>query len=333
MASASTIAKHNVTDNAEAASIGARVDSKSGKWYDLKDGHYIGPSEADQRLGRTTEQGNADRSNGNGGGFFDQLAARNQDSVGNLLKNIAPVAGLIPGIGPLIAGGVSALGQSIIPGASLGQDLTSGLQGGAMGAGVGALGSATGLTSGVQGMLGGGSSSAASAPIGLSGMSPADLASVGDATSGAAANTAGADFTGGLTGNALASTANAGGGASLPGASTVQGLLGKLGGGGSSPSNGGGVLGFLTGNNGLNALGVAQGVNAAALGQKSSDYADQAANLATSRWNQQAPLRTAGVAGMLAPQSPFTPPPIPGGNPFAMPQPQAVPPPTPKVGA
>lgn len=259
------------------------------------------------------------------------LIAEAQEPVGNFLKNIAPIAALIPGVGPLVSGALAAAGQAIIPGANLGDAVKAGAVGAAEGAGVGALGSATGLTGGVNSLLGGGASSASSAPIDLSGMTPEQMAAVGDASAGTAADTSGADMLGGLTGKALASTANAGGGATLPGASTVAGLAGKVAGGGSSPSSGGGILDFLTGNNGLNALGIAQGVNAAQLGEKANNYADQAANLATSRWNAQQPLRTAGVAGMLNPVSPITPPAMPGGNPFAMPQPAPVTPP--KVGS
>ncbi len=62
------------------------------------------------------------------------------------------------------------------------------------------------------------------------------------------------------------------------------------------------VLDFLKGNNGLNALGTAQGVNAALLGQKSSQYAKDALGSVNSNWNANAPLRDAGRAGMLAPK-------------------------------
>lgn len=81
---------------------------------------------------------------------------------------------------------------------------------------------------------------------------------------------------------------------------------------------------FLTGNNGLNALGIAQGANAAALGQKSSNFGDLAAKGADARWNAQAPLRAKGIQGMLAP----APIDLSGlqaqrqvGNPFARPVP------------
>jgi hypothetical protein len=89
---------------------------------------------------------------------------------------------------------------------------------------------------------------------------------------------------------------------------SIEGLLG-LGGGaspGSANGNSGGLLqsieGLITGNGGLNALGIAQGVNAASLGKQSSDYAKDALGSATSAYNDKAPLRTAGQAGLLNPQ-------------------------------
>jgi hypothetical protein len=76
---------------------------------------------------------------------------------------------------------------------------------------------------------------------------------------------------------------------------------------------------FLTGNGGLNALGAAQGVNAALLGKQSSNYAKQAMGSVNQSYGERAPLRTAGIAGMLHPQIPDISPlgQIASANPYA----------------
>jgi hypothetical protein len=78
---------------------------------------------------------------------------------------------------------------------------------------------------------------------------------------------------------------------------------------------------FLTGNNGLNALGAAQGLNAALLQQKALQYAKDAEGTAMGHWNANAPLREAGRAGVLNPKSSVDVSALPGirraGNPFA----------------
>lgn len=58
---------------------------------------------------------------------------------------------------------------------------------------------------------------------------------------------------------------------------------------------------FLGGNSGLNALSIAQLANAAALGQKSSNFAEMAGKNVDEFWKQRAPLRVGGIAGMQAP--------------------------------
>lgn len=77
--------------------------------------------------------------------------------------------------------------------------------------------------------------------------------------------------------------------------------------GGAAGSGGGGLLsdisGFLTGNGGRNALGIMQGVNAAQLGQKSNQFANDAVNSAQSAYAAKAPLRVAGIQGLLNPQT------------------------------
>jgi hypothetical protein len=78
---------------------------------------------------------------------------------------------------------------------------------------------------------------------------------------------------------------------------------------------------FLTGNNGLNALGTAQGINAALLQQKALQYAKDAEGTAMGNWKANDPLRTSGRAGMLNPKSSVDISALPGirraGNPFA----------------
>ena len=86
----------------------------------------------------------------------------------------------------------------------------------------------------------------------------------------------------------------------IPGLQSIEGLL--------TGQNGQpGVLGelgsFLGGNGGKNALGLAQGVNAAMLQKQSSDYAKQAMGDVQNSYNERAPLRSAGIQGMLNPQT------------------------------
>lgn len=262
MASASTIAQHNVTDAAEAASIGARVDPKSGKWFSLTDGHYIAPAEADQLLGRTTAQGNADRAQGNGGGWLDQLVSRNQDSVGNLIKNVAPLAAIIPGVGPILSAGLGAAGQAIIPGSNLGNDIKQGAVSGAEGLGAAALGGA----------------------LGVPGLSTPSL--------GSAANSVAKGV-----GAATAPSSGGSGMSGIPGLSTITNALGL----------------------GNNPLALAQAANEANLISQAQGYATNAANQAQANYNAKAPLRAAGISGMLNAQAPdlsgLTA--IRGSNPFA----------------
>lgn len=164
---------------------------------------------------------------------------------------------------------------------------------------------------------------------------PTAPAAVADATSATGGLSGGSGIPGGVN-----SVLN-GGGSGIPGAvgSTVAGKLPSLvqgavngASGGGAGGIGGGVLDFLGGNGGLNTLALAQGVNAAQLGAQAQQYASTAANDANSRWAAQAPLRSAGIAGMLNPTSPYTAPALPGGNPFApapVPSQSQVPPQTP----
>jgi hypothetical protein len=137
-----------------------------------------------------------------------------------------------------------------------------------------------------------------------------------------------------MAGNALQGAVGAG----MKGAAGGGGLMGGLkagakslipslvGGGGQGGGSGlPGIMSaagkFLTGNNGLNALGAAQGVNAALLQQKALQYAKDAEGTAMGNWKANDPLRTSGRAGMLNPKSSVDISALPGirraGNPFA----------------
>ena len=81
---------------------------------------------------------------------------------------------------------------------------------------------------------------------------------------------------------------------SIPGASQIGGALKSAAGSGIGQALSGlaGDAGsFLTGNGGMNALGVAQGINAARLQQKSNQYATNAMGDVNASYNERAPLR------------------------------------------
>lgn len=120
------------------------------------------------------------------------------------------------------------------------------------------------------------------------------------------------------------------GGALASGAGAVQGAVGGLGSGiahavegipgiggavggavhgieGAVEGHGGlgGLLkqgaGWLTGNGGKNALGLAQGVSSVLDQKKSNEYANKAVGTMEGAYNEKAPLRAQGLQGMLAP--------------------------------
>jgi len=85
----------------------------------------------------------------------------------------------------------------------------------------------------------------------------------------------------------------------------------------SAPSLLGNLGSFLTGNGGMNALGIAQGLNAANLQKTANNYATDALGTENALWNSQAPMRAQALAqlpgainanpfsrGMGTPQSP-----------------------------
>lgn len=117
---------------------------------------------------------------------------------------------------------------------------------------------------------------------------------------GGAAGLAGGAVRGAMAAPSIGGVLQAGG--------AVKGALGAVGGGSIPGLQGvgdflGGAKNFLTGNGGGNALAAAQGVNAALLGKKSSDYAENAMGSVDQNWKERDPLRVAGQAGMLNPQA------------------------------
>lgn len=80
----------------------------------------------------------------------------------------------------------------------------------------------------------------------------------------------------------------------IPGMGSVQEAAGHIPGLGAAAD-------WLTGNGGKNALGVAEGANAAMLTSKANNYANNAADSVTGSYNARAPLRAAGQAAMLNP--------------------------------
>ena len=81
----------------------------------------------------------------------------------------------------------------------------------------------------------------------------------------------------------------------------------------------GSVGSLLTGNGGINALGAAEGVNAAMQQRQANNYAKSALGGVQQSYNERAPLRTAGIQGLLNPQTPSIQglSSIAGRNPFA----------------
>ena len=107
---------------------------------------------------------------------------------------------------------------------------------------------------------------------------------------------------------------NAVGGAahSIPVVGQIEDALRAAGGGlGGDPSGAApglsGIVGGPGGSSGespwMNAMNLAQGINAAQLGAKSSNFADQAANSVKDAYAAKSGLRSSGIAGMLNPQT------------------------------
>jgi hypothetical protein len=152
---------------------------------------------------------------------------------------------------------------------------------------------------------------------------------------GAAAGTAGGMLHGGIPsiGSAMDAIKGAGSKASsiyaaaksIPGVSTVlDNVTSKVPG---MPALQG-ATDFL-GGGGRDALTALQMANAAMLSKKSSDYATNAMGSTQANWDERAPLRTAGQAGMLNPGAGIAPKiaGIPNRNPYS-----AMPPGPPQIG-
>lgn len=124
--------------------------------------------------------------------------------------------------------------------------------------------------------------------------------------SGAAAGSVG-KFAGGILNPApAASLGGSMASAATPGAVAAEGagalapapassFLSRVGG---AVSNG---FDWLKGDGGLNALKLGQGIATTLQGKKANDQVDRAVALDTKRWGQGAPLRTAGMEGLLNP--------------------------------
>ncbi len=253
--------------------MGATI-GPDGSWY--VGGKKLSHKDADALVEKSgVAADNAHQQWGTGG-----IIDRNRNFTGNLLKNLAPAAAFIPGVGPLaaaaIGAGAGALGRGVQHGTNFGDIAKQGAQSGAAAYGLDKVAGAASAGAKAGGILGGAKSAAGALPGALK---------------------------------------------PVPVGGGLEGILGAIPGLGGAL---GGVGDFLTGNNGLNALGIAQGLNAAQLGQKSGNYAELAGANADRRWSSQAPLREKGIAGMLKPQ----PIDLSGleaqrrqGNPFAVPQP------------
>jgi hypothetical protein len=204
--------------------------------------------------------------------------------AGKVLSNpiVQGASAFIPGVGPLITAGEGALGGILKPGGNLGSALSGGLQGAAAGAaggsirklGTGLLTNGVGST--IKSALGGGLH-----PTGTYAPSSGG-GGYGDIT----------DYDAG--GNPIYGGDQGGGwqDAILGGARKLgSGLLGGQGGGGLGGLAVGGLAGY-------------QALNAANASKRAGQLSDKAIGLAESRWNDAAPLRTAGQARLLNPARP-----------------------------
>lgn len=186
----------------------------------------------------------------------------------------------VHGIGHLAEKAAPIVG--LIPGVgTLAGGVIGGLGGLAAGDGLGGAlkygleGAASGFGGGLLKGAGGGAQSIASLAGG----------GAGGAIPDAALSVAGPAIIGG--------PAEAAAGGGLSGA--LSGLAGKAG-------------GFLTGNGGKNALGVAQGIDSILQQRTSNQYAKDALNSVEGSYNQRAPLRAQGIQQLLSSQA---------GNPYA----------------
>lgn len=210
---------------------------------------------------------------------------RNKDYI---VPAASIVAGLIPGVNAAVpallgaARGFDREGQ-----AGIGFDLGQGLAGAASGYGLGKVGGAIGNLAGL-----GGASGAVPAASVAADPAAAEMAAMTRATGGGAAM-AGAAPVGAVPASRF----------------SLGGFAGK-------------GLDFLKGNGGANAIAALQAVTGALDAKKARDLTDKAVGMDTARYAENAPLRAAGRAAMLAPvpsqdTSGLRALAAPVGNPFA----------------
>lgn len=133
------------------SSLGFRVDDR-GIAYDLKTGNTLSKQDVDRRL-QGTDYTNLAKHRGGVAGLYD----RNKKWA---VPTAEFVAGMIPGVGPLISAGIgAATGFDREGKGGIGFDFRKGATGAVSGYGMGSLGSAT--KSGLSTMFGGGSGAGA----------------------------------------------------------------------------------------------------------------------------------------------------------------------------
>lgn len=152
-------AQSNV-DEQQAAAIGATI-GPDGWWY--LNGKKLSHDEAD-RLVNAVGAGVEGQEKWGTGGIID----RNRNFTGNLLRNVAPLAGLIPGVGGLAAAGIGAAagaaGRGIQKGTNIGDILKQGVQSGGSAYGLDKLAGAASAGAKGGGLLGGAKSAAGAIP-------------------------------------------------------------------------------------------------------------------------------------------------------------------------
>lgn len=130
----------------QAAAIGATIDPKTGGWF--INGKHLTRQQADDL---TVKAGVGTQTADESSGWLNDTVDRNRNFTGNLLKNVAPLAALIPGVGPLASAGIGALGAGIHKGTNLGDIVKQGAVSGAEGYGAGNV---LGAAKGASGVLG-----------------------------------------------------------------------------------------------------------------------------------------------------------------------------------
>jgi len=179
-----------------------------------------------------------------------------------------------------IMAGTKGIGELISPGGNIGDAARGALTGGAEGA----------LASGLAGLLRGGGGTAAGtiagnvAPgtTGIAG--PGGLQTATDIIKGVPG---GVERVGNYVGDALGLGTSAGGAGSAGSKNILQR-----------------ALGWLTGNSGANALGLAQALNSIYQQKQASDAAKRAIKGLEQNYAERARLRTAGIEGMVNPITP-----------------------------